>query len=362
MTKSKEITDYFDAKLSDIKPLITLEFDVHLYFSQNQHMMTLFRKDEAPTPEFILKYKSRGLEKVWIHNNDLEAFKRYTKARTQEGAILNTLMSSPAIPQELKKESAAEIAKVLLKTVAQATTVEEQTQVTQKLRKTIRDVLDKTAIHSESAISEILKLCEVDPDLEHAANVATYAVTFAMAFGKIAPDLLADIALAALLHDIGLSQLPISTVSKPWKSLDPDTAKEYTDHVRYSLNLIQEYSHTATDRVKLLIEQHHEKFDGSGYPNGLKGFKVNDISQLISMADIVDSFSSGRWDGQKRTLKDTLQILNTLEKYQTFPEYFNPEVYQAIDYWISETEAGETLTEVVETVGTQAKTVIKSAA
>ena len=64
MTKSKEITDYFDAKLSDIKPLITLEFDVHLYFSQNQHMMTLFRKDEAPTPEFILKYKSRGLEKI----------------------------------------------------------------------------------------------------------------------------------------------------------------------------------------------------------------------------------------------------------------------------------------------------------
>ncbi len=345
---SKKITDYFEAKLSEIKPLVTLDFDVHLYFVQNQHMMVLLKKNETPTSELLQKYRTKGLDKIWIHKNDLEIYKKYTESRSKEGALLNALLHSSELGVELQKAAGKEIARVLLNTAAQATTVEEQEQNNKKMFKTIQDILEQTALQSESLVSEILKLCDVDPVLEHAANVATYAVVFAMAFGKIEPDLLADIALAGLLHDVGVSQIPFSIVLTPWKAMDREILKEYSSHVGLGLKLINEFSLSIPSRVKTLIEQHHEKFDGTGYPNGLKSFQFNDIAQLVSMADLIDSISAGFWDGQKRTLKEAIGITKQLG-------CFNPEVFGAVEYWISKTQANDSFTKVTETVSTQAK-------
>jgi HD-GYP domain-containing protein (c-di-GMP phosphodiesterase class II) len=86
--------------------------------------------------------------------------------------------------------------------------------------------------------------------------------------------------------------------------------------------------------VLAILSQHHEKFDGTGYPKGLKGFSVDDISQLLSIADLVDTVGSGHWDGKERTLKETLEEIETMEKSRTFPEHFNPEVYAAVMRWV----------------------------
>ncbi|MBI3534789.1 MAG: hypothetical protein HY072_04810, partial [Deltaproteobacteria bacterium] len=195
MIESKDIADYFDTTLSSIKPLVRLDFDIHLYFAQNQHMVVLFKKGEIPSAEIIQKYRSKGLNKIWIHKNNFETFKTYSASRTKEGALLSTLINSSELGGELKKAAGKEIAKVLLQNATQAKTFQEQQEINKKNFQTIRDILDQTALQAESCISEILKLCDVDPVLTHGINVATYAVVFAMAFGKIAPDLLADIAL-----------------------------------------------------------------------------------------------------------------------------------------------------------------------
>lgn len=361
--RSKNISDYFEAKLSDIRPWITLDFDIHLYFSQNQHMMTLCPKNEAPSDEFLQKYRSKKVEKIWIHREDEFAYQCYLTSRTQEGAMLAALLNSNS-----PEESAAEQKKIIMAAAAQElvnklgapTSPQEQKEANQQLKQVIRDVLDKTALRSESAISDLLNLCDADPELTHAANVATFAATFAMAFGRIEADLISDIALAGLLHDVGISHLSLDVVSTPITQMDKETLEEYSGHVNIALKLIEKYSQKIPDRVKALIEQHHEKFDGTGYPQRLQGQKVNDIAQIIAMADMIDTISSGRFDGTERTLKNTIEFLKELEGSKPKPEYFHPAIFKAIMNWVSSTEANENTGSISETVGHQASQVMRN--
>jgi HD-GYP domain-containing protein (c-di-GMP phosphodiesterase class II) len=110
--------------------------------------------------------------------------------------------------------------------------------------------------------------------------------------------------------------------------------KTYSEHVPGALSLIQHFAPEIPERVKNIIFQHHEKFDGTGYPRRLQGFKMDDVAQLLAIADLLDSIMTGQWDLQERTLMETFTALEGVEKARTFPEYFNPEVFTAVLRWI----------------------------
>ncbi len=192
-------------------------------------------------------------------------------------------------------------------------------------------------------------------------NVATFAVIFAMAFGRIDTSLIADLALAGLLHDVGVTQVSAKISSKPWKSFTAAELSDYSQHVTASVELIQLYAPSVSERVKTLIGQHHEKFDGSGYPNRLQGFRVDDVAQLVSISDVLDSVASGKWDGTVRSLKSTLEFLEGLEKSRTFPEYFNPDVFGVVATWSRTTKAAQPMQGAMETVKAQTNQLLKSA-
>ena len=376
MLKSRDISDYVEAKLSELRPGAPIGFDVHLYMTQNHHILVWRRSGDVITDGFLDKYRERGVEKIWIHNTDMEAYYRYLNPEaetesgsesetvsgsvsvseavetpspsdtdtdtatdsppylTPEGETLSELMNHDDVNEREKIALIAKSARAILSLSASAGTIQEQRLADQKARNVVHDILGHAATQVHSVSNEIWRLSDVDPALEHSVNVATYAVIFAMAFGRIDRDLIGDIALAGLLHDIGVSQVSSKVTASPWKSLKGDTLREYATHVDATLVLIQTYAPEISDRIKAIISQQHEKFDGTGYPRGLQGFRVDDISQLLAIADLLDSISHGRWDGTERTLRDTFETLESLEKARTFPEHFNPEVFSAVIRWI----------------------------
>jgi HD-GYP domain-containing protein (c-di-GMP phosphodiesterase class II) len=404
---SKEIKDYFEAKLSDLRPGIELPFNVFLFFEMNSHIMLWKRRGDAPNAEFLEKYQGRGLERIWIHSQDAAAFKAY---KTPQLAVAPA--SSDATPtlaeaapspdgDELPDDIAAEIAKMLAEEAqnpkpseeprspeaeklveamnsgdpkkaaeqaqalvaeaAAADTPEAQADANAKMRAIVRDVMDELSKEASSLVSEVWKLADIDPELEHAVNVATFAVIFAMAFGRIDKAVIADLALAGLLHDVGMTQVSAHLSSKPWKSFTPSELNSYSHHVNAGLELIVAYAPEVTERVRTLIHQHHEKFDGSGYPQRLQGFKVDDVAQLVSISDVLDSVASGKWDGTIRSLKSTLEFLEGLEKSRTFPEYFNPDVFGIVATWSRTTNAGAPKQDAMDAVKSQTSALLKSA-
>lgn len=387
MLKSKEIVEYFEANLADLVPGIPLTFDVYLYFSQNMHIVQWRSKGDILTREFIDKNRSRGIDKVWIHKEDTSTFvqylnpapppkaapppesgkikklegpqKRATKRiHTKQGEEMAETLNSVELTDEEKSAKLAKDAQAILSASATADDLESQSAANLLARKIVQDILETIKTENSEVAEEIWTLSNIDADFEHSVNVGAYATIFAMAFGQTDKLLIADLSLAGLLHDIGLSQIPAAVSSTPWRKMTDEQRKTYSAHVRQGIALINTYAPHTSDRTRSIIDQHHEKFDGSGYPQGLKGFKVDDLGQLLAMADVLDSIAVGRWDGIKRTYRDAIALLEEVEKVQTFPEYFNPEVFSTIIKWTRNPQSDDVTSATIKHLKKQAQRLI----
>jgi len=108
---------------------------------------------------------------------------------------------------------------------------------------------------------------------------------------KLPEDKIEGIRIAALVHDIGKISIPAEILSKPSKLNEME------------FSLIKNHSKTGYDILKTIdfpwpiakiVLQHHEKIDGSGYPQGLKGKKILLGAKIIGVADVVEAMSSHR--------------------------------------------------------------------
>lgn len=391
MLKSKAYDDYFEVPFESLKPNEPLPFNVYLFFPRNRHILLWRSVQELVTITFMAKYVERGVKKVFLHKEDSELFRIYqaptlSAENTTEPSVLPptpgdvpeiVLPDAPQVPTatgqklveilhsqnltpEQKVSDASFEARKMIQDIGCAATIPAQVAANAHARDIIRDVLEKVSKEAASVVGQVWQLADVNPDLEHSVNVATQAVIFAMAFGRIDETLIADIALAGLLHDIGMTQVPPHIASIPLKEQTTDDMRIYAKHIRATLDLIDLYTPNASARTRAIILQHHEKFNGSGFPQGLKGFHFDDIAQLIGIADVLDMISSGQWDGQKRTLVETFDTLEKIEKSRTFPEYFNPDVFEILTRWLRDPKSSASTESAIQVVVGQSKNILEA--
>lgn len=178
---------------------------------------------------------------------------------------------------------------------------------------------------SKSNILSILKLFDDfliknNPHmLKHHYNVAHWAMKVAQELG-MSPKEKTDLHYACLLHDIGEIYISGDILNKK----DKLTEKEYQiehNHVFYGANLVKQILDEDSDKeiISKIILQHHERYDGKGYPNGLKGKEIELRSRIICVADAVDSMLSKRSYRAARSLDETIQELRANKGTQFDP-------------------------------------------
>ena len=121
---------------------------------------------------------------------------------------------------------------------------------------------------------------------DHGLNTAIYLIAFGRHLG-LPEDQLQVIGTVGLMQDIGKIKLPRALLDKHEKLSAPEF-KIFQTHVAHSIEIIRG-SKEATDILVGAVEQHHERYDGSGYPKGLRG---EQISTLGVMAGLVDSYAA----------------------------------------------------------------------
>jgi len=124
----------------------------------------------------------------------------------------------------------------------------------------------------------------------HTQRVAEQVVKLASILG-ITGDELANIRRGALLHDIGKMGIPDNILLKPGP-LTPEEMEIMRRHPQYAFDLVQpiEYLRGALD----IPYCHHEKWDGSGYPLGLKGEQIPLGARIFAVIDVWDALCSDR--------------------------------------------------------------------
>ena len=124
----------------------------------------------------------------------------------------------------------------------------------------------------------------------HSERVTQYSLIIARKLG-IESSEIEKLRLAALLHDIGKIGIDESILRKPAK-LSPSEFEEIKKHPIYAANILE--SIPQLHEIIPVIKHHHERFDGNGYPDGLKGEKIPYSARIIAIADTFDAMSSDR--------------------------------------------------------------------
>jgi len=126
---------------------------------------------------------------------------------------------------------------------------------------------------------------------KHSLNVANISVAFAKDLGLNEEDI-EKLRIASLLHDIGKLQIPKHILHKPAKL----TKEEYAiikKHPDYGVNLLINAKFFEPE-ILYLILCHHERIDGLGYPNGIKGEKIPYLAKILTICDSYDAMRTSR--------------------------------------------------------------------
>lgn len=126
----------------------------------------------------------------------------------------------------------------------------------------------------------------------HSENVAKIAVKIANEM-MITKEMITSIEIGCLLHDIGKIGIPESILNHPGK-LSPEEYKIVKSHPTIGYNMIKHVSHFKSSGVLDIILYHHERYDGKGYPYGLKGDEIPLLARITAVADAYDAMSSKR--------------------------------------------------------------------
>ena len=123
----------------------------------------------------------------------------------------------------------------------------------------------------------------------HSRRVERHAYRTACAL-HLPPDDIEDLRLAASLHDVGKIRIPDRVLRKP-DALDGDETEMVRAHSMLGADMV---APAASDAVVDAIRHHHESWDGTGYPMGLKGEEIPLFARVIAVADAFDAMTSAR--------------------------------------------------------------------
>ncbi|MEA1914412.1 MAG: response regulator [Campylobacterota bacterium] len=142
----------------------------------------------------------------------------------------------------------------------------------------------------------------------HSQRVATYSKRIAQELGFDAQtcDLIYE---AGILHDIGKISIPDSILLKPGQLNDI----EYTliqEHVIIGYNMLKNVP--MFKEIAQMILGHHERYDGTGYPNGLKAHEISIEAQVMAIADVFDAMTTSRIYKVRKSVSEALEELDNL--------------------------------------------------
>jgi putative nucleotidyltransferase with HDIG domain len=164
---------------------------------------------------------------------------------------------------------------------------------------------------------------------QHSIRVSRYAVRIAASMGCSLEDQ-DKLNVAGSLHDIGKIGIPDNILLKPGR-LTEDEYEIIKKHPVIATNIIGHFDMWVDERK--IIRHHHERFDGNGYPDGLKGEEIPLLSRVLAIADVYDALTTDRSYRKKMSEDKALGIIRENSGTQ-----FDPKI---VDFFLNLHGQGE---------------------
>jgi len=184
----------------------------------------------------------------------------------------------------------------------------EDVTIKSKVERELQESYQKLQQIMEDTVYTMAKVVEKkDPySAGHQKRVSQLATAIAKEM-KLPKNKIEGLKVASLVHDIGKIGMPIEILSKP-SGLTELGYDLMTEHSMNGYNILKEIDFPWP--VAEIVLQHHEKINGSGYPNGLKGDNILIEARILCVADVIEAMSSYRAYRSSHSIKEVLKELN----------------------------------------------------
>ncbi|MEN2998584.1 MAG: HD domain-containing phosphohydrolase [Brevinematia bacterium] len=271
-----------------------------------------------PTSKGIAGYTARTGKSLIV--NDVSSHPEfYSKVDEKSGFTTKSLISAAIKPlnrtigvieavNKLRETNFTEEDLELLETIADILGISLINSILhQKINKISTDII-KALITALEARDEYTK--------GHSYRVQIFSVKIARALG-LPSKKIKKVELSSILHDIGKIGIPDNILRKPGK-LSEEEYETIKKHPIIGYNILS--SVEGLEDILDGIKYHHEKFDGTGYPEGLKGKDIPLIARIIAVADTLDAMTSDRPYRKALPLEIALEEIKKVKGTQLDPE------------------------------------------
>lgn len=288
---------YIPIQSLDIEAETRITFDIYVNLPLNNKYIK-YRKSGGQIATDKLEYlNSKNVGNFFIQKEDYKEFVKYVATRMQ------TLISAKD-SEDNKRMMTASARAILTSTFGAkdpATANALMGNLNDITSVVIEGILEGATSHKKKIFQKLALLADKGTDFQkHPVNVASLAVLLTFGIGYSNEKILSDMAIAALLHDLGLSKLPPKVIMSAHNlgSLGIYERDWLYSHPQGTLDILKEKNVEVSELAKTIILQHHEEFNGFGYPSGLRGYAINELSQILRISDDLEQlfkqeFSSG---------------------------------------------------------------------
>lgn len=264
IAEPQTISDYIAIPISTIVP--SKSIGVSLYIDQGGENLKLFRGPDFPfVKEDLVRLVERGVQHLYVSSHDQGQYQDYLRANLSE------VLNDESVPIQQRFETLNEVIREVLHEVFEAGDVQQAVQETIDLGLHTVDFVCR----KDFAASDLADILYHDfQTFTHSANVSYYAVILAKSLSITDEGDLNSIAVGALLHDFGKLEIDEAVLTKPGK-LDKNEFEIIKQHPTIGFRKLCHRDDLNHGQL-MMVYQHHERMDGSGYPVGFVGSDMHE--------------------------------------------------------------------------------------
>jgi HD-GYP domain-containing protein (c-di-GMP phosphodiesterase class II) len=259
----------------------------------------LFRASSYPLEmQDLDELRAAGVDCLYIRADDADAYRTY---------LCDHVLCDQSIPQTARIQALREVTRVAFQDALASNDCERMADVAAAFG----GDLARTVAERSVEFRELYTTLAHDYyTFTHVCNVSVYCTVLASQLGTHDSAMLGELAAGALLHDIGKRHIPAHVLNKPGKLSD----EEWELIIEHPVAGFREMA-TRDDLTwgqLMMIYQHHERNDGSGYPAGVFADEIHPWARICAVADVFDALTCHR--PYRRPLP-TLEVCDYLDKY-----------------------------------------------
>ena len=271
-----------------------------LYRKTGQDRFVLFSQSRLPVDRAVReRLLTNGLNYLYIQEGDSSVYFDFLKN------ALISVVRDPYTSSEKKARAVHASCQEILRWAFDEPRAPFVRQAQEAILPTVSLIMT-----DDSATRHLIRLTAYDHSTyTHCTNVGIYGVALAkIFFGNESMKKMETLGPGFFLHDLGKCRIPIEILNKPGALTDGE--RQIVNKHPDDGHIMLAESGLLTEEAKIIALQHHERDDGKGYPNALKGDDIHPYARICRLADVYEALTADRPYHQRKSTFDAFKIMH----------------------------------------------------